>query len=48
MLVSASILPTKVFMLYVDLNHDSDMGNILIVVSILTKKSVNCCMLVLI
>ena len=40
--------PTKVFMFYVDLNHDSDMGNMLDSVSILTKKIVNCCMLVLI
>ena len=35
-------------MLHVDLNHDSDMGNMLVSVSILTKKIVNCCMLVLI
>ena len=40
--------PKKVFMLHVDLNHDSSMGNMLVSVTILTKKIVNCCMLVLI
>ena len=40
--------PKQVFMLHVDLNHDSSMGNMLVSVSILTKKIVNCCMLVLI